>query len=286
MKIKVKRTKYGRPKGSKSSSGIPRTSIVEAIELIKKAYDTHGNNLMSFKELIKSMGIPKGRDIFIAGEILQYGFLEKTAIGWRITQLGKNAILGEQNAVIEAIQKNVIFSDLYHRFADENVTQGSIEDYLKKKYRKGEGVSLIASRFLEIKTYIQELEKKTPKSKKTITKTETNMIEILRLMYSMFPREETERDIKAQIRKLIKLAEENEYYGFVNFLDGAKLLINSKDDLKKISNQAIKLFEEESGLTLYPKEKESEKQKEPKKKHQLSGSETEKEQEDNTHVEK
>jgi|SRR3989344_1719794 len=147
-----------RTKGSKSKSGVPIRGLQEAIELAKMAFDKHGDKSMSFSEIAESMKLPKGISTPIMGALVEYGLVEKSELGWRISAEGKNAIFGDIASIKKCFTKISLFGELYHKYGDKAVTAGVIEGYLKSKYKKGENVSLIIKRYLEGLNHIKGLE--------------------------------------------------------------------------------------------------------------------------------
>lgn len=144
-----------RKKGSKSKLGIPTRGLQEAVDLTKMAYNKAGDKSMSFSEIAEFMKLQKGVSTPTIGALKEYGLVEKSDLGWRISATGKNAIFGDAEAIKNLFMKNPVFADLYRRFGSKNVTHGIIEQHLRAKYRKGENVGLIVKRFVEGVSYIK-----------------------------------------------------------------------------------------------------------------------------------
>src|SRR3989344_6708596 len=138
-----------RKKGSKSKSGVPIRGLQEAVELTKMAYDKHGDKSMSFSEIAESMKLSKGISTPVMGALGEYGLVERSDLGWRVSAEGKEAIFGDVDAIRKCFTKIPLFSDLYHRYGNKEVTSGILENYLRTKYKKGENVALIIKRFSE-----------------------------------------------------------------------------------------------------------------------------------------
>jgi len=176
-----------RKKGSKSKLGVPIKGLPEVIALVRMAYDNVGDKSMSFREMTTFMKLPKGISTPAIGAISAYHLIEKSNLGWRVSDLGKNAIFNDVNSVKEAFTKNPIFADLYEKFGDKEVTAGIIENYIKSKYKKGGGVAVIINRFLEGLEYINGL--KGGKQFKSIETKQTNIdiTNLLKLKYALNP---------------------------------------------------------------------------------------------------
>ncbi len=198
--LESKKEKKGRPKGSKSRLGIPPKGIIEALALVKGAYEQSKGNTMSVQDITEFMNLKKGSNYPILGMLAtDYGLIEKEGeIGYKISDLGKRAIKGEKFAVKESFEKNPIFRDLSSQFWDKNVTPGLIVDYLKKKYKKGENVSTITQRFLEGVNYIKSLgtkqESYESESEVQIGSTDDliKIINIIKLKYALNPPQKEE----------------------------------------------------------------------------------------------
>src|SRR3989344_4343270 len=119
-----------RTKGSKSKSGVPIRGLQEAIELAKMAFDKHGDKSMPFSEIAESMKLPKGISTPIMGALVEYGLVEKSELGWRISAEGKNAIFGDIASIKKCFTKISLFGELYHKYGDKAVTAGVIESDL------------------------------------------------------------------------------------------------------------------------------------------------------------
>ena len=206
-----KKEKMGRPKGSKSKLGIPPKGIIEAVALVKSAYEKAGNNIMSVQDITDFMNLKKGSNYPMLGMLASdYGLIEKEGdIGYRISDLGERAIKGEKFAIKESFEKNSLFRDLSTQFWDKNVTPGLIIDYLKKKYKKGDNVNLIAQRFLEGSNYIKSIggsqyssELNSPKNSEP-SPIDEDIILLLKLKYLFIPPSENikESTLKSILEK-------------------------------------------------------------------------------------
>ena len=129
----------GRPKGSKnklngedkkensdkpnrkSRSGLPQVNMVDAIEFIKKAYSLIGTSLKSFSGMMEAMGISEAYGKRVVGDLSTvYGLIEQEDSGWKITDLGRRAAIGDKSAVMEVLEKNKILKVLYSDLKDKN----------------------------------------------------------------------------------------------------------------------------------------------------------------------
>ncbi len=189
----------GRPKGAKSV-GIPLRGIKDAIELVKMVYDNAGTKTMSFAEMTNYMKLQKASSTPVVGALYEYGLIERSGIGWRLSELGMLAVKGDKEAVKEAFEKNPIFRDLSIEFFDKEITEGIVIDYLRKKYKKGENVFLIAKRFLEAIQYIKGLSNldvrgKAERDRSLAESVDTGKwFKLIQLKYALDPPSESEID--------------------------------------------------------------------------------------------
>ncbi len=181
----------GRPKGSKSL-GIPTKSITEAIQIAKTLYENAHDKTMSIEDFAKYLGLEKAGSSPVAGALSAYGLIERSGIGWRISDLGKRIINDDIDAIKGALRRNEIFKDLLAEYENEEVTSGLVVEYLKKNYKKGGNVFIIADRFLESITYIKQLERgmhfdTTVEQKPKIGISSKGWLTLLRLKYALSP---------------------------------------------------------------------------------------------------
>jgi len=154
---KKEKKKGGRPR--KGRTGLPQINMIDAIKYTKKAFDTIGTTLKSFGGMAQAMGLTEAFAKRAFGEFKGHGLIEQESLGWRITDLGRRAVQGDKNAVIEILTKNDILQDLFNNFKDKSVSKDYLEDYIKKKrYRYNINAELVAERFLEAMEYINKLE--------------------------------------------------------------------------------------------------------------------------------
>jgi len=184
--------KGGRPKGSKSSIGIPPKGIKNAITLTKLAYEKGKGSTMSFSEISEFMNLQKGSNTTTVGALNSYGLLEQFEGGWKISELGKKAIAQEKEAVRTAFEKIDLFRELSSQFGGKDVSPGMIIDYLKKKYRKGENVKIIAQRFFEGMDFIKQLSPEKLQIIQKIEKPSPSIIDLIKLKYALSPAEKVD----------------------------------------------------------------------------------------------
>jgi len=190
--IMASEKRKGRPPGSKSI-GIPFKTIMESADLVKMALNEAGDNTMSFKEMSEFMKLPRGAAIPTAGALVEFGLVEKSSLGWKISDLGKIVSKGDPAAYKEALEKNEIFRDLSRRYWNRLVTPGIINGYLKSKYRKGENVFRITERFLEAMEFIKRLQTesgglgKLSEEEKFQPFTISDWLKIIQLKYALEP---------------------------------------------------------------------------------------------------
>ena len=254
-----KASKGGRPKGSKSL-GIPQRGLKDALELTKMIYDNVNDKIMSFQEMTDYMKLQKGSANPVVGALFEYGLIERSSNGWKVSDLGKNALFGDATSAKAAFEKNTIFRDLSIQFGDKDITEGILIDYLKKKYKKGENVFLIARRFSEGVAYIRSLggttiklpELPLRKPEKTV---DAELYQMARLFGQLFPPSDKANALES-IDKMTTLAEKNNLTKFAGFLEGLRSTLANKDDkeifseLQKISSKATEIFDAELGLDI------------------------------------
>lgn len=259
--VNTKKRKSGRPKGSKRRLNIPTKNVGGAVGLIKLAYKGSKGKSVSTKDLQNFMDLKTGALSPIIGVLMNdYGFLEKDDLGgYLISTLGLNAIKGDKTAIREAFERNNLMRELSRKFFDKEVTQGLIEDFLKKKYKMGADVVKVTQRFLEGCNYIKGLSTSISDDKSMISsnieysiqKSEQqvniqDVIKLIKLKYAINPPKENEisnlaeslnkafTNIKDEaIRTLIKKIRENkEKKEILNVLvDSVISIIFDKEDL-------------------------------------------------------
>ena len=147
-----------RPKGSKSL-GIPKRGMPEVIDIAKVLFQRAGDNTFSFSDFKEFLSLEKAAATPLVGILSSdYGIIEKAEGGWKLSDLGRRIANDDFNAVKESFIRNPIFNDLTSRFEGKSITAGVIIDYLKKKYKKGENVLIIAQRFMEMMGYVKPVE--------------------------------------------------------------------------------------------------------------------------------
>lgn len=196
QKSKEEKKNIGRPKGAKSQLGIPIKDIDEAVQLVKLVFDKQGSKNITFEDLAKSMSIQTGALVRISNSFKEYGLLEQTEIGWKVTDLGRRAVSNDKAALKEAFEKNDIFKELSGLFWDKDISENIVFDYLKKKYKKGENVKIITDRFLKGREYIKSIEGENifiPPQEGARADT-SKIIKLIKLKYALNPPKEEEID--------------------------------------------------------------------------------------------
>ena len=182
-----------------------------AIQYIKKAYDTIGTRLESFKGMHEAMGMPYGQAIKVFGELKDYGLIEPQGTGYVITDLGKRVSTDDKSAVIEVLEKNNILKKVYAELKDKNFTKSYVEDLVKKgRFGYNLNVSLIAERFMSAVAYIKSLEGEIASIGYNNKSSPPNMglfVKILKLNYALNP--PTGSEVIKLVHELFKEVENN-----------------------------------------------------------------------------
>lgn len=231
----------GRPKGSKTKSGVPIRGIKEAIVLTKMAYEKGKNNLMSFSEISDYMGLQKGSNAPVIGALSSYGFLEQGGGGWKVSELGKRAINGEKEAIRSAFEKIDLFRELSSEFGGKNASLGLIEDYLKKKYRKGENVKIITQRFSEGMDYIKLSGPEKPQEVQTMEKPSSKIIDLIELKYALKPAEQ--KDTETLAMKIYESFKDNPNKGVKVLAENIKKNKKNNAALRALVESVLALLE-------------------------------------------
>ncbi len=206
------------------------------------AYEKGKDNLMSFSEISTHMGLQKGSDTPIVGALKSYGFLEQLGGGWKISNLGKRAINGEKEAVRSAFEKVDLFRELSSEFGGKSASPGLIEDYLRKKYRKGENVKIIARRFSEGMDYIELLGLgKPPEAPITDKPSSYNTLSLIELKYALKPAEA--KDTEALAGKIYENFRDNPNKGIKVLAENIKKNKKNNDVLRALVESLLAVLE-------------------------------------------
>ncbi|OGJ12562.1 hypothetical protein A3K82_00080 [Candidatus Pacearchaeota archaeon RBG_19FT_COMBO_34_9] len=195
-------------KGSrKPRTGLPQVNMIDAIDYVKKAYESTGTNLKSFAGMAKAMGISEVFAKRAFGELKDYGLIEQESNGWKISDLGRRVANGERNAVIEILERNSILKTLYSELKDKNYDRDFVVDYVKKRrFSYSINHSLVADRFISALDYIQKLGESGKQEFSQSNKSPIQnslFLSIIKLKYALTP------PSKKEIAKLVKeLSEE------------------------------------------------------------------------------
>jgi hypothetical protein len=258
MSKKIKQ-KGGRPR--KGRTGLPQVNMIDAIKYTKKAFDTIGTTLKSFSGMAQAMGLSEAFAKRAFGELKDYGLIEQESLGWRITDLGRRAVQGDKNAVIEILSKNDILQDLFNNFKDKSVSKDYLEDYIKKKrYRYNINAELVAERFLETMEYINKLEVGGV-SIGVIQEPKIEWLKVIQLKYALSPPKPEE--ISALANEIAEELSDNEDASIRILSTKIKQNLKDVSALKLLINSIVDILSEKyPNLIIKPKEK---KQKSPEK---------------------
>lgn len=231
--------KTGRPVGKKSELGIPIKGIKEAVELTKMAHEQGKDNIMSFSEMAGYMNLKKGSDTPTIGALKWYGLVEQSDGGWRISDSGQKAIIGDKESIRTAFEKVNLFRELSSQFAEKNVSIGLIIDYIKKKYRRGDNEKrIIAQRFVEGLDYIKNL---TDKSQiievNKFFKTSEEVITLIKLKYALTP--PSDKDIKELAEDVWDKLKDNQNNGIKILAENIHKNKDNKEGLKPLVDSLI-----------------------------------------------
>jgi len=211
----------------KSRTGLPQVNMIDAIDYVKKAYESAGTNLKSFAGLAKVMGISEVFAKRAFGELREYGVIEQESNGWRISDLGRRVARDEKSAVIEMLEKNPILKTLYSELRDKDYDKDFVLDFIKKKrFAYNINISLVADRFFAAMDYIGKLEEGGASfiggTKSPIPN--TLFLSMIRLKYALSPPDKKER-----IRLVEELYNEAEKSDDVIIRSLTKQMRNKKD---------------------------------------------------------
>lgn len=216
-------------KGSrKGRTGLPQVNMLDAIDYVKKAYESTGTNLKSFVGMAKAMGISEMFAKRAFGELKDYGMIEQESNGWKISDLGRRATKGEKNAVIEILERNSILKTLYGDLKDKSYDRDFVVDYIKKKrFAYNINHSLVADRFLSAMKYISDLQEggtQTEISGRRSPIPNTLFLSMIRLKYALSP-----PDKKEKIKLVQELYNEAEKSDDVVIKSLTKQMLGKKD---------------------------------------------------------
>ncbi len=257
--------KRGRPKGSKSRADIPIKTLEESVDLTKKVYESYKDASISPTEIADTLGLPKASIFPVLGALDKYRLMENDEHGWHVTDLGKKAIRGERQALGGALEGVPILKRLSTQFLGKGVSRGIIEDFIRKNYRQGENVELIATKFLDAKNYIEGFTgtgvATQPSVESVNTIFDTDVYEMAILFGQLFPPET--KEVNKALSSLSELADKKGLKKFSGFVEGLKFTLGEEKDgnkieseLKKLSNRAKELFENELGIKKQSKNSE------------------------------
>ncbi len=235
----------GRPKGS-TSIGVPSKSIIEARDLVVQVYRSIEDASASRSDIANILNLKDGNISPTLGVLNEYGLLERTSTGLRVSDLGKRVVNNDIDAIKEALEKNGIFKDLSNHFSEENITPGVIIEYLKKYYKKGSNVVIIAGRFLEAINYIKQSKLSgMPVEKKDSKETSIDWLKVMQLKYALSPpkQDELHKLTEAVVKELkssgdgvmISLAEQMKIN--IDNKDVLNALVSSIVDAKKVQRK-------------------------------------------------
>ncbi len=231
-KMQSSRKIAGRPKGSKS--GLPFTTFPEAIEYAKSIWQKAEYREISFGEISKFMKLHEKKAARVLNTLRDfYGIVEKSDTGsWRLTETGKRVAKHDATGLKESFSKDAMFADLMSTYGNKEVTEGVIQDYIKKRY-KGVDSEEVKNRFIDAKKIIDGGHPTTTSSHisgKTVTG-DTFSLSLLRLKYILDP--PTNEQISELVSHLAKtLKESND--DTLQLL--AELMEEKKHDKKELAN--------------------------------------------------
>ncbi len=192
-----KKKKGGRPVGTKSKINLPFKSVEESIEWTRKIYEKAKDNEFHPDDLPGYIGIGRGFVSPVLAILDKFGLIQRATLGWNVSQLGKEAIRGNKNSIIECVEKIDLYRELLRAFSERKVNKSIIVAHLKSKYKYGDNTESIADKFIEEKKYIDSIETNQISSENTVTKKpetpkldNNELITLLKVKYAFQPSEE------------------------------------------------------------------------------------------------
>ena len=229
----------------KERTGLPQVSLVAAIQYTKKAYDEIGSELKSFTGLAEAMGMNEAHAKRAFGELKdQYGLIEQEGGGWKISELGRRASIGDKAAVIEMIQKAKILGDLYNNLKDKKVSTDYISDFIKKKrYAYNIKIPHVTERYLEIMRYLGELGGSTSAlSHETHTDTPSTsvLLKSMQLLYALEPPNKADAEQLAEgVAKALKETNDPAFTAFAESIADNK---NNHEVLTALAKSVVNIL--------------------------------------------
>jgi hypothetical protein len=191
---------------SKNKPTTPQIDMITAINHVKDAYKNVGINLKSFEGMADAMAMSTAHARKAFGEMKGYGLIEQEGDGWRVSELGEQAIKGEKEAIIDVLRTNKIMDSVYSELKDKPCDKDYIEDFIRKKrFAYKINTSLVADRFLEAIRYINELKAKSLPEVTEAKQEEFKPIffKIIQLKYALEPKP-TEHEQKELVEEVCK----------------------------------------------------------------------------------
>lgn len=182
----------GRPR---KEGKVPQVTLSEALNYAKKAYEKDGMAHNSLSGLAEAMDVNEAFARRAFGEMMdQYGLIKREDDGaWHVTDLGRRAVIGDKEAIIEVFCKNEITRELYNNFKDREIKREFLVDYIRRNrlaYKIAPEV--IADKFLDGFMIIRELPNEDTRSIKQPINVDSkqtiqNFLKLVQLEYALSP---------------------------------------------------------------------------------------------------
>ncbi|MBI2084627.1 MAG: hypothetical protein HYT70_03395 [Candidatus Aenigmarchaeota archaeon] len=231
----------------------PAIGIDEAIQLIKKGYERGGDEILTFEEICRHMGIKGGSRSRYMASLKMYGLVAKTGtLGWQITELGKKVASDDKDAIAQSFLTPDIHNEIKAAYPSRP-SLGSVIAFLKKKKIKV-SPGIVANRYIEGFEYVQKinpnLEVVKPEQKDmkmSQKKFNEDVLKAIRVIGVFLPLEDV-KDEKVAINTLSELAKDNNWEKLYWLIEGMKN--QSPEEIKKSASKIVEAFELDTGTKI------------------------------------
>jgi len=197
QKVKEKKRKTGRPKGTKNK--LPFTTFTQALDYAKKFWKEAQGSDMSFDDIVQYTGFHEKKVVRILNALRDaYKLVEKTDSGeWVLTNIGKGVAVNNSESLKEMFISNSMFKELHTHFGNRNVTESVIQNYVKKHF-KGVNSKEATKRYFEGLQIIKTQGKVTYHDKPIIEPSKDIALHLFQLKYALHPASHNEIETLAE----------------------------------------------------------------------------------------
>lgn len=175
----------GNKKGVKNK--LPFTTFPDAVTYARMLYKAQKDKEMTSNDIAKDLGFKGPKAVRIIGALSRtYDLLEKSGKLWKLSEIGKKVANNDRDALISSFTHDKMFSELFNKFKDRQVTDDAITSSIKTDYKYVD-VSEVKNRLKDGINLIKSIGNSTTLPSDNGALSEEDLRSLIKLRYALMP---------------------------------------------------------------------------------------------------